>query len=567
MGVGTVSNARCEDIGNRWRGAWLQDPQSATWSVPDISDDRPCVETQDMARSRHLSPLLHVQFHQIQEDERPGDLDNLTGRQRHHENIRLRYRPPASHTSDNASVPRTDPQFASSTEGWAAIIKSQLMPPSPILTPENDPFQRQSWPNNVETSTSHNITEVFGELPTTIGRTEGKQVQMTRRPDLLWQQIKKQGIINSDLQSRVHEARVMLRDKQITKSIVEDTLFQRIKEEYLGVSSRGKNSGSHRRTVLELLEACQAARDEYGVLDIGCTDLEDRLKSEEFALRRLEENFYPLISAIINPDSIQIPSQPAAGSVSARDSISEVLEGSELHPLTSLFLSTLGELDQLNERRDDLLEENYYLTEEQATHARVGVALSAENQATLASFATTERQILKEIAVASSKVDLLRQKCLKRGFVDRYDEPTADQSDETREFGSDQGIDAKDNTSEYVKYPVLLPRPGSRQDVQSFDLEHDEESEITKTNKRINHWLLEQLRTSPLQVFSLASTFQLIVGQTGANWQSLVICNWYTDGTLYNSPRAFSHSLSTIRSGGSLKTQADTTVDHSTAER
>ncbi len=116
----------------------------------------------------------------------------------------------------------------------------------------------------------------------------------------------------------------------------------------------------------------------------------------------------------------------------------------------------------------------------------------------------------------------------------------------------EEDIDPRDHISEYVKYPLLLPHPGQKhEDNEKYEPRPDVAS-VTATT-RINAWILDKLRISPLDVSLLASTFESRHGRIFTGWEVRVLSVWYEDGTTGTisspgrvpSPASQSSSMST----------------------
>jgi len=70
---------------------------------------------------------------------------------------------------------------------------------------------------------------------------------------------------------------------------------------------------------------------------------------------------------------------------------------------------------------------------------------------------------------------------------------------------------------------------------------------LDPTPRRINEWMLRQLRNSALDVNLLARTFQAIFGEIDDRWQIHVLTLWYNDGTMISagSVRIYTSSMTT----------------------
>ncbi|TVY93862.1 hypothetical protein LAWI1_G001881 [Lachnellula willkommii] len=382
------------------------------------------------------------------------------------------------------------------------------------------------------------------------GTHPGLQNQDTRAPHssrTAWQQIQRLRIDNWSLRSQIHEIRARLREKQINKSVAEDLLFKCFRSQEVLASSRMPNLlVEGEKTIAELMEDCQNARDEYGPLEDDCTTLEDQLSGQELRLARIEEDFYnrPKVTSISNyDDSVN----PAFRSVSPESKGSfDALDDIDTHPLASKFLSRLGDLDLLRERHGDLVEDREALEKERESRKQFQISLHADDQKWLDNATRSEEELLDEIHIVESDVAALRKQCLGMGLVDHNDELTNFESQEKLSFNGEEDVDSQDRISEYVKYPLLLPHPGVKHEVLAeYDPMPDERSD--NTTNRINDWLLQQLRSSALEVRLLASTYEDKGGEINERWQFSVLSSWYKDGTIAASRkfRLYSSSSTT----------------------
>jgi hypothetical protein len=118
------------------------------------------------------------------------------------------------------------------------------------------------------------------------------------------------------------------------------------------------------------------------------------------------------------------------------------------------------------------------------------------------------------------------------GLIDEDLEPIEFfQKQEQAAFRHEWDLDPEDQISDFIKYPLLLPGPRRiRMKSEGYELIPEERSDITTS--RINKWMLDRLRSSPLEVNLLARTFEGIVGKAQGDWQSSVLQLWHKDGTV-----------------------------------
>jgi hypothetical protein len=117
-------------------------------------------------------------------------------------------------------------------------------------------------------------------------------------------------------------------------------------------------------------------------------------------------------------------------------------------------------------------------------------------------------------------------------------------SDYSTAFTDDDGLDSGSQTSQYSRHSVLLPTPCT--DDQQIIPPKPSEKPFTIAS-RINAWLLERLRHSPLDVNLLARTFETEGGEPSDQWQTAVLDLWYWDDTLkgWAGFRVYTSSMTT----------------------
>jgi hypothetical protein len=435
--------------------------------------------------------------------------------------------------------------------------------PSPTTTPtkfnssaqlEAEVRQRQLGLNNSEMSNKKQSQSSGGHVLEHQG-----QPPIDSSRDLLWQQIQRLRVDTWSMRSRVHRIRAVLREKQRAKSAADDLLFQNMsKQLILGLTSKPDSVIPGEKTIANLMQACQETRDEYGPLEDDCNQLEDRLSAQEFRLMGMEESFYNRSGEALVlkseddtkiPPSTELPREPTV----SLDSLDNI----KFHPLVTAFLSRLGDLDLLRESLDDLVEEREGLEEERSSRQRTGQTLETNDQLWLDSYQTEEDSLLGKIHSAENEVESLRKDCISRGLIDENDEPTDLPSQEQVSFSGEEHLNSKNEISEYVKYPLLLPHPGIKQDeLEAYSPKPDQTSVSTTT--RINKWILDQLRTSALDVRLLASTFEGKGGEINDQWQHWVLSVWYNDETFKDEARihVYASSMTTRATSPSKKSYA-----------
>jgi hypothetical protein len=339
-----------------------------------------------------------------------------------------------------------------------------------------------------------------------------------------WARVKKLRTEIWGLRSRMHEMRRILKEKQQAKSVADNKYFHYMRLRGLGMSPVDKDI-SEQKMMEDLFQSCEKARDEYGPLEDDCTLLENHIGSQELELQRLEEKFYerPFEPPASHTEELGSPhSSPTVSLYSGSDA------SQEFHPSVTKYLSRVGDVEILKERLDEHLEERYILEEEKAVRQGVGLDLAEPAQKWLDHYSTTETLLMNQLEEAELEVADLRRKCVLLGLIDEEGNPKDFEDQERGYFVSD--VSTGKERSEYVKYPLLIPRPGSRVQLKDPAL-HSEESPDDSGNV-VSKWLLQQLRSSPLDVNLLARISESFLSYINReNWQFDVLTYWYKDST------------------------------------
>ncbi|PMD40902.1 hypothetical protein L207DRAFT_512332 [Hyaloscypha variabilis F] len=268
-----------------------------------------------------------------------------------------------------------------------------------------------------------------------------------------WDRIQSLRSQNWSLRSQIREMRNHLRHLQLEKSKADDILFRRLTIQGLGMG-QGSYIPHGQKTLPELMQDCQAARDAYGPMEDDCNQLEDKLNGLEFELDRLEQAFYKR-----PPDEISVlserPPTPAGVNDSQQysSSVGEEEEEIEYHPAVVRYLSKMGDHDLLQERLDELLDDKRGLEEEQNKRLRLGLVLDIEDQQWLDHAHTQEEELLVQIRALEKDLEVMKQDCLAKGLVDEDGEPVEFQIQEQRSFDNEEDLNPLGQKSENQHQP------------------------------------------------------------------------------------------------------------------
>ncbi|ESZ94920.1 hypothetical protein SBOR_4712 [Sclerotinia borealis F-4128] len=341
------------------------------------------------------------------------------------------------------------------------------------------------------------------------------------------------------LRSKIHEARIMLREKQEIKSKADDQYMIRLNEHEFNTDVR-----EPRLSISDLRNFCRDVRDEYGPMEDECNDLENQLSSEEFQLTKREHQFY---------SRWHFPSEPEVHTTNpySEDHVYFPYAGFDIeetkkpyHPLVANYLSKLGDLDLLKEDIQDVTDEKMGLEQQKETREAYNLTLDSESQSWLDKFDEMISAIFEDLHRTKAEVAVLREECDAHGLLDPDGEPKDLQNLVQFQFQHEEDLNANGNISEYVKFPLLLPFPcsmGNKNEIHDRCSNPDQSSDAS--NGRVNEWMLRILRSSPLHVRLLAachSTFREVTdGDRG--WQLQVLARWYMDETNKRPPELNFH--------------------------
>ena len=532
------------------------------WSAPSIPT-RSALGRHDPRRPRRQTASTVIQG-QV-ESERNRRFIDTTIRATKSENDTAfeTYKMPSKHPPNTELSPRVSSpiESAASTPKPSIVLKSKPTTSTPKLKSAHISFEL----DETATSMTEPVRTVQAADPKlrhpepNLGQPLQAQVEMesdNRRVqedqqsifDSEWQYIQQSRRDCWSVRAKTHEMRAILRQKQIAKSTADNNLFHHIRMQEIGLLSGGGGQAKGGKSVMDLVQDCELARSEYGPLEYDCNLLEDQLSRQEYDLQKIEAHFFQRWKFIpsLSPEasSVPKPQQRTPGS----SLLSEEEEIPEYHPLVIKLLSKTGDLELLKERLDDIDDERRLLEEKSEAWECVGRSLGVEEQTWLNDSQKDRRELLESICTTEGEIEVLKQDCLAMKLVDEEGEPTnlQFQGEETSTFVGDEDVDPQGQTSEYVKFPLLLPNPGKKQEeVYRYDLKPDEKTDFT--TGRINQWLLERLRSSPLDVNLLVRTYEGKGGKISDRFEIAVLSFWFQDGTFRAASkiRAYTPSMTT----------------------
>jgi hypothetical protein len=384
-------------------------------------------------------------------------------------------------------------------------------------------------------------------------RARSSQPQRKESGDDIIERIK---ILRADvwsMRSNLSEKRSVLRDMGFEKSIADDRFMKFIRTNSLATLSR-EDKSKEQDALTKLFEECERLRNEYGPLEDDCNLLENVLNNREYEMQKLEAALDERWTEA--PHSQQEATSPHSSAPPSEYSGSQLSQ--HFHPRVEQYLSKLGDVEIYRERLEWHAEEKLTLEEEKSRRERVGMKLAEADLNWLANYADVEAALESQLEDAEEEAERLRRECYDLGLVDEDGEALDLERQERQVFVDD--VDAGIEQSDFVKFPVLLPPPGVKEvlhpspPLPDFDKEIQQENTTSiDPSDRINFWLLENLRSSPLDVNLLVRIYQFHFGpiKQGDRWQIDVMELWYSD----DSKELAKHSARSLSDVATQSTQ------------
>ncbi|KAE9367983.1 hypothetical protein N431DRAFT_429251 [Stipitochalara longipes BDJ] len=385
-------------------------------------------------------------------------------------------------------------------------------------------------------------------------RSRSRQPQRKETYDDIWERVKTLRAEVWGLRSKIAENRNILRELGLAKAVADDKFMKFIRTHSLA-NLRLQDQSKEKEALAKLFEECEKLRNDYGPLEDDCNILESLLNNQEYEMQKLEAMLDEHWKhAPLSQQEIESPQSSASPSNYSGSELSQ-----DYHPLVAEYLSKLGDVEIFHERLEWHIEEKLNLDEEKATKKRVNRTLADADQGWLDNYADAETDLKKRLQEAEEEAEKLRMKCYSLGLIDEDGEPLDFERQERQTFVADE-VDAGTEKSDFVKFPILLPVPGNKEIPEHLPPTDVNEEGINIQERidpgdRINHWLLQTLRSSPLDVNLLVRTFEAWVGHIieSERWQIEVLKVWYNDGSKEMATQ-YSRSLSEVVTHSKQKT-------------
>lgn len=393
--------------------------------------------------------------------------------------------------------------------------------------------------------------------------------------EMLWTKLKEKRTQLIKMKDQMSDRRKKLRDLRRRKDDADNAFMSVIRP--MLVSQRGPL-----HTPANLLERrftdMQSLRTEYHFQEASYEGLEVMLDEEEAALNKLETRFFSLLGA-----GRTRPERPRPDTDSETEQMDYFrnmpldLKGisphgppEDRHPLYVELLSTVGDLGNAKEEYDDLLFIMDQYDYEPAVNAANGKPPDEEEIEFRAEYPYRKQQLMDTIAELQEAMARLRQLCEEKGVLSKHRSARVEyllypeREYEDMELDDIDVIRANHKSLAHSRFNVLLTQPehvlaeslpytpytalkaaaalpnddsekrskmqlaAKEYAIDRLVVEHGDDRKADS----VNRWLLQQLRTSPLNAVLLHRTFVdrgSLKIRDFWRWQSDVLHYWWHD--------------------------------------
>ncbi|APA05265.1 hypothetical protein sscle_01g000350 [Sclerotinia sclerotiorum 1980 UF-70] len=331
------------------------------------------------------------------------------------------------------------------------------------------------------------------------------------------------------LQIKRRELRILQRER----SLAEDAYFKQVQMRELNMPF--PRAWWSEKSIAELLNDSQKARNEYGSMEDEYIQIENDLDSQEWELSQQENYFYSQLQ-----DPSRFFRRPIEFEYAAKSQ--EEPEHFEPHPLVDSYLLKLGGLENLRESFDEILDEKLDLEEQLAVRKRFNMTLMPEDQQWLDSSQSQLDDLASKIQVAETEERELRQQCFSLGLIDENGEPIEPSKHGQHSLSTDTDPETLENPRESVQILSLLPPGPSDMEIgiKALDFDHN----YSSRNERFDRWSLEKLQVSLLEINIYANCFENFDDLTDLSklkervHDDDFVTAWFSDGFTDSAPRS-----------------------------
>lgn len=410
------------------------------------------------------------------------------------------------------------------------------------------------------------------------------------------------------LRGQLKVQRKELHEKQSVKTSRDEAFMKYVRELRLALPAltSSMSSKSAESTLDAHFNSLQAARDDYGPAEDDYNLLENVLDETEFELAMVEGRLYntrkervPSIPGLdLNPST---PDEPPPATPISLMGLASQEAFKTYHPFQEEYLSRLGDLDLATERYQNLTHEKEKLVWERESRARFGIELQEHENDFLREYPARQAALQLEIAEIEEDVEQWKEKCIAEGLdisegANRSEQESVQgasishveqaniqgdiqetisvieknieqesaviDSDEASPISvDDKNIPDENPTLQFgpqpqigpfpvsskTKFPIILPQSAvGKADLDRLISDFNEKDK----GDRIKLWMLDKLRTSPLEVELLVRVFLQVKRildirewqKDMSEWEFRVLFYWERDeankvAEAFNGPR------------------------------
>ncbi|KAJ0159349.1 hypothetical protein CTA2_9883 [Colletotrichum tanaceti] len=391
----------------------------------------------------------------------------------------------------------------------------------------------------------------------------------------LWVQMKERRQRLNSLKQDMATKRKALQELRRRKDEADNTFMKMLRP--ILVRDRRGLTGASDELLDERFAEMQSLRTEYHWLESGYEGHEFALDEEEVELINIETRFFSLLAAgnrrnirssIRRNDSEDDEAEDSANLPHELRGISRHGPTDDAHPLWEDLMSAVGDLSNAKEEYEDLLLYHNQYAYNMDVKKFAGLTPSAEEIEFMDEFPEEEREKRESVDRLTEEVGRLKEVCERKGAMKKHPSFKIAYALDPN-IGEDLSLDSpppQSGSLAHWQFPELLSHPDhvlreepltavdelkraaklpAESPVRKAQLYAAKKeygisrlvSEFKEEDKSdfITRWLLHQLRTSPLAVKLLYSTFVQTIRLRIVNlqrWQQDVLFHWWKDGAV-----------------------------------
>lgn len=242
-----------------------------------------------------------------------------------------------------------------------------------------------------------------------------------------WREVCKLRVETWSIRSKVEEDNKALRKLEQVKISTEENLLElQFKLGASFESGESKTSPEVLHTLSELRKKYSVTQNLFQLREREYHQLVDELSKSEKSLTTHEERFYLRPTKPRNRPQIREISPGRSLDEDSADLDSSSVAGSEqfsYHPLVTKYLSKLGDLELLQERIGEYIDDQITLEQEEQNQHNKGLALDSHDQNLLDNLGIKVRRTQEHKKMLEEQIKELLQQCKDEGLMDEDGEP------------------------------------------------------------------------------------------------------------------------------------------------